>query len=79
MTEFGSLALIDMGQDEDENGKTIRLPGVRKGDRSNRHYKPEILVTSVRFSPTGKFFSSIDLSFCFVKVERGRRVQPKVC
>ncbi|CAF4404006.1 unnamed protein product, partial [Rotaria magnacalcarata] len=30
MTEFGSLALIDMGQDEDENGKNIRLPGVRK-------------------------------------------------
>ena len=30
MTEFGSLALIDMGQDEDENGKNIRLPGVTK-------------------------------------------------
>jgi periodic tryptophan protein 2 len=43
-----------MGQDEDENGKNIRLPGVRKGDHSNRHFKPEILVTSVRFSPTGK-------------------------
>jgi periodic tryptophan protein 2 len=54
MTEFGSLALIDMGQDEDENGKNIRLPGVRKGDHSSRHFKPEILVTCVRFSPTGK-------------------------
>lgn len=53
MTEFGSLALIDMGQDEDENGKNIRLPGVRKGDHSSRHFKPEILVTCVRFSPTG--------------------------
>lgn len=55
MTEFGSLALIDMGQDEDENGKNIRLPGVRKGDKSSRHFKPEILVTCVRFSPTGKY------------------------
>ena len=57
MTEFGSLALIDMGQDEDENGKNIRLPGVRKGDRSSRHFKPEILVTCVRFSPTGNWQS----------------------
>ena len=53
MTEFGSLALIDMGQDEDENGKNLRLPGVRKGNHSSRHFKPEILVTCVRFSPTG--------------------------
>ncbi len=54
MTEFGSLALIDMGQDEDENGKNLSLPGARKGDRSSRHFKPEILITCVRFSPTGK-------------------------
>ncbi|UJR09168.1 hypothetical protein I4U23_013416 [Adineta vaga] len=58
MTEFGSLALIDMGQDEDENGKNIRLPGVRKGDYSNRHFKPEILVTCVRFSPTGRAWAA---------------------
>jgi periodic tryptophan protein 2 len=61
MTEFGSLALIDMGQDEDENGKTIRLPGVRKGDHSSRHFKPEILVTCVRFSPTGERFPPMNL------------------
>ncbi len=30
MMEFGGLALTDMGQDEDENGKNIRLLGVRK-------------------------------------------------
>ncbi|CAF1225991.1 unnamed protein product [Rotaria sordida] len=58
MTEFGSLALIDMGQDEDENGKNIRLPGVRKGDHSGRHFKPEILVTCVRFSPTGRAWAA---------------------
>ena len=27
---------------------------LRKGNHSNRHFKPEILVTCVRFSPTGK-------------------------
>ena len=59
MTEFGCLNLIDMGQDEDENGKNIRLPGVRKGDHSSRHFKPEILVTCVRFSPTGKIWKII--------------------
>jgi periodic tryptophan protein 2 len=59
MTQFGSLALIDMGQDEDDTGKNIRLPGVRKGNHSSRHFKPELLVTCVRFSPTGKRISDI--------------------
>lgn len=84
MTEFGSLALIDMGQDEDENGKKIRLPGVRQGDRSSRHFKPEILVTSVRFSPTGKrikvFCSLLDRSINLdLKDAHGLHVPPKVC
>jgi periodic tryptophan protein 2 len=65
MTEFGSLALIDMGQDEDENGKSIRLPGVKRGDHSSRHFKPEILVTCVRFSPTGKQNKMYDISSLF--------------
>ena len=48
MTEFGSLALVD------ENEKvSVRLPGVKKGDMSSRHWKPEVKVTTVRFSPTG--------------------------
>jgi len=86
MTEFGSLALIDMGQDEDENGKNLRLPGVRKGDRSNRHYKPEILVTSVRFSPTGRAWAactteglliySIDTTAMFDPIDINENVTP---
>lgn len=73
MTEFGSLAMIDMGQDEDDNGKNIRLPGVRKGDHSSRHFKPEILVTCVRFSPTGKIYSIYSLlSRCSSKYNIGR-------
>jgi len=86
MTEFGSLALIDMGQDEDENGKTIRLPGTRKGDRSSRHYKPEILVTCVRFSPTGRAWAactteglliySIDNSAVFDPIDLNETITP---
>ena len=53
MTEFGSLALVDEGQDG-RDGKSISLPGVRKGDMSSRHWKPEVRVTGVHFSPTGK-------------------------
>uniref|UniRef100_A0A3B3DVN0 PWP2 small subunit processome component n=1 Tax=Oryzias melastigma TaxID=30732 RepID=A0A3B3DVN0_ORYME len=50
MTEFGSLALVDEGAG-DGDGVNISLPGVRK-DMSSRHFKPEIRVSSLRFSPT---------------------------
>lgn len=52
MTEFGSLALVD-----EEEGKDISLPGVKKGDMAARHWKPEVRVSSIRFSPTGKFLA----------------------
>ncbi|XP_073743181.1 periodic tryptophan protein 2 homolog isoform X4 [Callorhinus ursinus] len=52
MTEFGNLALIDQDAGV-EDGAVIPLPGVKKGDMSSRHFKPEIRVTSLRFSPTG--------------------------
>uniref|UniRef100_A0AAX7TZT9 Small-subunit processome Utp12 domain-containing protein n=1 Tax=Astatotilapia calliptera TaxID=8154 RepID=A0AAX7TZT9_ASTCA len=51
MTEFGSLALVDEGAG-DGDGVSISLPGVRRGDMSSRHFKPEIRVSSLRFSPT---------------------------
>ncbi|XP_058379195.1 periodic tryptophan protein 2 homolog isoform X2 [Diceros bicornis minor] len=57
MTEFGNLALIDQDARE-EGGVTIPLPGVKKGDMSSRHFKPEIRVTSLRFSPTVEVVSS---------------------
>ncbi|KAI5941449.1 periodic tryptophan protein 2 homolog [Manis javanica] len=56
MTEFGNLALID--QDAGEDGVVIPLPGVKKGDMSSRHFKPEIRVTSLRFSPTGRCWAA---------------------
>ncbi|XP_069438086.1 periodic tryptophan protein 2 homolog isoform X3 [Ovis canadensis] len=57
MTEFGNLALIDQDAAE-EGGVVIPLPGVKKGDMSSRHFKPEIRVTSLRFSPTGRCWAA---------------------
>ncbi|XP_057686197.1 PWP2 small subunit processome component [Corythoichthys intestinalis] len=57
MTEFGSLALVDEGAG-DKDGVSISLPGVRRGDMSSRHFKPEIRVSSLRFSPTGRSWAA---------------------
>uniref|UniRef100_A0A8C6SFH2 PWP2 small subunit processome component n=1 Tax=Neogobius melanostomus TaxID=47308 RepID=A0A8C6SFH2_9GOBI len=57
MTEFGSLALVDDGAGDGE-GVNVSLPGVRKGDMSSRHFKPEIRVSSLRFSPTGRSWAA---------------------
>lgn len=57
MTEFGSLALIDEGAG-DEDGASLALPGVKRGDMSSRHFKPEVRVTCLRFSPTGRSWAA---------------------
>ncbi|KAM3935581.1 periodic tryptophan protein 2 homolog [Leptodactylus fuscus] len=57
MTEFGSLSLVDDGTG-DADGVKLSLPGVRKGDWSSRHFQPEIRVTSLRFSPTGRSWAA---------------------
>uniref|UniRef100_A0A8C0C0K1 Small-subunit processome Utp12 domain-containing protein n=1 Tax=Buteo japonicus TaxID=224669 RepID=A0A8C0C0K1_9AVES len=57
MTEFGSMALIDEGAGG-EDGVAIPLPGVKTGDMSYRHFKPEIRVTCLRFSPTGRSWAA---------------------
>ncbi|XP_030635954.1 PWP2 small subunit processome component [Chanos chanos] len=57
MTEFGSVALVDEGVG-DGDGVELSLPGVRRGDMSSRHFKPEIRVTSLRFSPTGRSWAA---------------------
>ncbi|XP_052258916.1 periodic tryptophan protein 2 homolog isoform X2 [Dreissena polymorpha] len=53
MTEFGSLALVDSTE-----GTDVSLPGVKKGDMSSRHWKPEVRVSSVQFSPTGRAWAA---------------------
>lgn len=59
MTEWGSLALVDEGQGDDDKGKAIGLPGVAKGNSSLRHFKPEVRVFGVQFSPTGRSWSAV--------------------
>ncbi|XP_062060510.1 periodic tryptophan protein 2 homolog [Lepus europaeus] len=85
MTEFGNLALID--QDAGEDGVAVPLPGVKKGDMSSRHFKPEIRVTSLRFSPTGRCWAattteglllySLDSQMLFDPFELDTSVTPK--
>lgn len=53
MTDFGSMALIDRETDEQVD-KAISLPGVKSGDMSSRYFKPEVNVSCVKFSPTGR-------------------------
>jgi hypothetical protein len=65
MTEWGSLAQVDEGQG-DVDGKSLSLPGVRKGDMSSRNWKPDVRVSSVRFSPTGKASSAVTNFLIFV-------------
>ncbi len=61
MTEFGSMALVDEGQG-DHDGKSLSLPGVVKGDMSSRHWRPEVHVSGVHFSPTGKLSLGVSAS-----------------
>ena len=54
MTEFGSLALVE----RDDGVSNASLPGTHKGDLSERNFKPEVRVTQVAFSPTGREFAA---------------------
>uniref|UniRef100_A0A673JGG4 Periodic tryptophan protein 2 homolog n=1 Tax=Sinocyclocheilus rhinocerous TaxID=307959 RepID=A0A673JGG4_9TELE len=57
MTEFGSLSLVDEGTG-DGDGVELSLPGVKRGDMSSRRFKPEIRVSSLCFSPTGRSWAA---------------------
>lgn len=54
MTEFGYAALIEEREDNEGGNVKLRLPGVVKGDMSERSVKPEIRLFSIQFSPLGK-------------------------
>ena len=57
MSEFGNLSLVE--DREDPRGKTaIKLPGTKKGDLSARASKPQVMVTGLEFSPTGREFAA---------------------
>lgn len=58
LTEAGPRALIDeQGEASDLEDRIDRtLPGAKRGDQSERITRPEIRVTGVGFSPTGRAF-----------------------
>ena len=51
MTEWGNKNLVEEGQGQSSR---LALPGVKEGNFSARHWKPEVRVMQVRFSPTGR-------------------------
>ncbi|KAF8794527.1 Periodic tryptophan protein 2 like protein [Argiope bruennichi] len=56
MTHFGNKALIEERMDEESI--TIPVPGSKKVDKSSRSFKPEVSVTCIRFSPTGRAWAA---------------------
>lgn len=58
LTEAGPRALIDeTGEASDLEDRMDRtLPGAKRGDDGSRTTRPEVRVTSVGFSPTGRSF-----------------------
>lgn len=56
MTDFGNKALVEKRMDEETI--SIPVPGSKKVDKSSRTFKPEITVTSVQFSPTGRAWAA---------------------
>lgn len=58
LTDFGNMALIENRTELEGGNQAIQLPGVQKGDMSSRSLKPEVNVSSVRFSPSGVSFAA---------------------
>ncbi|XP_076066319.1 periodic tryptophan protein 2 homolog isoform X2 [Oratosquilla oratoria] len=58
MAEGGiNLALVEEREDPSERA-SLKLPGVVKGDKSQRSFRPEVCVTSLTFSPTGQSWAA---------------------
>uniref|UniRef100_T1JPG3 Uncharacterized protein n=1 Tax=Strigamia maritima TaxID=126957 RepID=T1JPG3_STRMM len=59
MGEFGNLDLVEKRDDaDDDEPKTHTLPGATKGDMASRTFKPEVRVTGIIFSPTGRCWAA---------------------
>lgn len=54
MTEWGSLALVE--KNDEDNEVSLKLPGVRKGDYSGRRASPDVRISQVAWSKTGRQF-----------------------
>lgn len=56
ITEFGNMALVEERAAAEDTA--LSLPGVKKGDLSSRSFKPEVRVSAVSFSPTGRAWAA---------------------
>ncbi|XP_077530053.1 periodic tryptophan protein 2 homolog [Haemaphysalis longicornis] len=84
ITEFGNMALVEERAAAEETA--LSLPGVKKGDLSSRSFKPEVRVSAVSFSPTGRAWAaastegvliySLDHSLVFDPFELEKGVTP---
>ncbi|KRZ32401.1 Periodic tryptophan protein 2 -like protein [Trichinella pseudospiralis] len=60
LSEFGNLALVDMGDDDMnlENCGKINLPGCRISDPGVRSFKPEFYISKIEMSPTARAWAA---------------------
>ncbi|XP_071547868.1 periodic tryptophan protein 2 homolog [Panulirus ornatus] len=58
MAENGINLEVIEERDGRDSAKVIKLPGTRQGDMSKRAFKPEVRVTSLTFSPTGRSWAA---------------------
>ncbi|KAG0702293.1 Periodic tryptophan protein 2 [Chionoecetes opilio] len=59
MAENGiNLALVEERDDERSEKVAIKLPGTRQGDMSRRAFRPEVRVSYLTFSPTGRSWAA---------------------
>jgi periodic tryptophan protein 2 len=87
MTEFGNLSLVE-DRDDPRGKMAIKLPGTRKGDLSSRAHRPQVSVSGLEFSPTGREFAaattegllmfSLDSKMIFDPFELEEEVTPKM-
>ncbi|GAV07744.1 hypothetical protein RvY_17551 [Ramazzottius varieornatus] len=56
-TELGQRGTMDLAQNDSDKMR-MSLPGVRAGDMSSRHFRPEVVVYGLQFSPTGQSWAA---------------------
>lgn len=88
MSEWGNLNLVESRVESEMDQGKISLPGVMRGDYSSRSFKPEIQVSCVRFSPTGRAWSactteglltySLDTTLLFDPFDLDVEITPRV-
>lgn len=79
MTEAGPRGLLDeQGEASDLEDRIDRaLPGSKRGDQSVRRLRPEVRVTGVAFSPSGRNFCAATTEGLLVYgLDEGRRFDP---